>query len=255
MRETHIQNHCMKNFLLIVLSLCLTSCFTLSRDGWTPKQYYEDARELIDSGSTLIAIDVLNEMQTKFPYGIYTEYAWLEKSHAYLDAGKSALAQIEINEFLRNYPNHEHADYAYFMLAISEQAKFRQFIHLYVNDPAKTHSAPIKKTIEYYRQLISLFPKSQYTPIAQKSVIALTNLLAKQELFIAKNYQTLSAWVAMISRAQYILRNYPTSVYTDEALLLMQEGYQQLGLHRIAKEIGEYYQANKERFAKNNEKI
>ena len=245
----------MQNILIAILSLSLLSCATLSRDDWTPKQYYEDARDLMDSGSYTIAIDVLNEMQTKFPYGIYTEYAWLEKAKAQLDSGKSTFAQVEINEFLRNYPHHPHADYAFFMLAFSEESKIKGFINLYINDPAKTHSEPMTKAIQYYQQLIQRFPNSKYVPYSRKAIVALTNLLAKREILIAQNYQKLAAWVALIKRAETVLKEYPKSVYTDEALLLMSEGYKQLGLHQIARDIDSYYNKNKNNFIKNTEEL
>lgn len=245
----------MKNIIILTLPFFLLSCVTLSREDWTQKQYYEDARELVESGSYNIAIDVLNEMQTKFPYGIYTGYAWLEKASAYLESGDSALAQIEINEFLRNYPHHQHVDYAFFMLAVSEEAKIRGFIHLYINDPARTQSDPINKALGYYQQLIKKFPNSQYVAHARKAVISLTNLLARREIFIAQSYQKLSAWVAMISRAEYVLKNYPRTVYTDEALLLMEDGYAKLGLLRIATEIRKYYQHNKGKFRDNEKEL
>jgi outer membrane protein assembly factor BamD len=235
----------MKNIIILGLSLLLLSCATLNRDGWQAKQYYDEGRELINSGSYTIGIETLNEMQTKFSYGIYTEYAWLEKSYAYLQSDSPSLAQIEINEFLRNYPHHSQAGYAFFMLAFSEEAKFRDLLHRYANDPAKSHADSIKQALLYYQQFVRRFPQNKHAPYARKAIVELTNLLAKHEIFIAQSYKKLFAWVAMIKRAEYVLKQYPKSNYTDDALLLIRDGYKQLGLPKIAKEVEVHYQKKK----------
>jgi outer membrane protein assembly factor BamD len=61
----------------------------------------------------------------------------------------------------------------------------------------------------------------------------LINILAKHELHIARFYHRRGAYLASINRAQNVLRLYPTSPATHDALAVMVLSYDALGLTQL----------------------
>ena len=64
-------------------------------------------------------------------------------------------------------------------------------------------------------------------------MIYLTNQLATHELHVARYYMKRRAYLAVVKRAQYVLEYYPNTPSVEEALALMVEAYDALGLQTL----------------------
>jgi outer membrane protein assembly factor BamD len=80
---------------------------------------------------------------------------------------------------------------------------------------------------------VQRFPDSKYTPDAIARMNWLVNALASHEVFVARYYMKRSAFVAAANRAQYVLENYPGAPATEEALYIMGQAYERMGLTEL----------------------
>ena len=87
-----------------------------------------------------------------------------------------------------------------------------------------------RESFEAFRELITRFPDSKYTPDAVLRMKYLVNALAQLEVHVARYYMKRGAYLAAVNRAQFALKNYPEAPATEEALFIMVKGYDQMGM-------------------------
>ncbi|WP_117072900.1 outer membrane protein assembly factor BamD, partial [Klebsiella pneumoniae] len=73
-------------------------------------------------------------------------------------------------------------------------------------------------------------PTSIYATDSAKRLVFLKDRLAAFELAVAKFYTKRGAYVAVINRVELMLRDYPDTLATRQALPLMENAYNELGL-------------------------
>ena len=78
--------------------------------------------------------------------------------------------------------------------------------------------------------------------------------LARHELEIAKFYAKRKAWVAVSNRVTDMLRLYPDTYATLEALPLMQEAYHEMGLTQLEQKAAALVKANEGKIIKEADK-
>ncbi|MDO9053888.1 MAG: outer membrane protein assembly factor BamD, partial [Gallionella sp.] len=84
-----------------------------------------------------------------------------------------------------------------------------------------------------FKALVTRFPNSKYTSDARVRMQYLANSLAKHELNIARYYQRRGAHIAALNRAQDILTLYPNSPSTRDALAIMVQAYDAMGMTEL----------------------
>jgi outer membrane protein assembly factor BamD len=84
-----------------------------------------------------------------------------------------------------------------------------------------------------FKDLVQRFPDSKYAPDAIARMNWLVNALASHEVFVARYYMRRSAFVAAANRAQYVLENYPGTPATEEALFIMGQAYDRMGMKEL----------------------
>jgi outer membrane protein assembly factor BamD len=87
-----------------------------------------------------------------------------------------------------------------------------------------------RESFDAFRELVTRFPDSKYTPDAILRMKYLVNALASLELHVARYYMKRGAYLAAANRAQYAVLNYPEAPATEEALFIMVKAYDSLGL-------------------------
>ena len=86
------------------------------------------------------------------------------------------------------------------------------------------------ESFDSFKELVTRFPNSKYTPDAILRMKYLVNALASLELHVARYYMKRGAYLAAANRAQYAVKNYPNAPATEEALFIMVKAYDALGL-------------------------
>ena len=224
--------------------LFLSGCSTLDLNALSAQELYERGYGSLEVGLYEEAIEEFDFLQAKYPFGLYTEYAWLAKSYAWHQLRQPRTAELELNQFYNSYPNHQRTDYVLFMLALLKESKGLTFSNEFVNDPARKDVSEYKQAIQRYQKLLDRFPESPYSATASKRIKILMARLARHEWYVVLEYQKRQAWVAVISRSQGILEQYPKTIYARHAVFSARDAYKQLSLDGLASEMQEMIEYN-----------
>ncbi len=222
----------------LVLSMLVTSCSMLGGaiqpvTEWPAEKMYKEAKSALKAGDYQTAIEFFENLQTRYPFGKYAQQALLFIAYAYyrFDEPESAIATAD--RFIKLHPRHPRVDYAYYLKGLTNfQPSIGPLDDLFNQDVAERDTAPLQKSFKDFSELIRRYPQSQYAHDARKRMIFLRNSLARNELKVARFYFKRRAYVASATRAEYIVKNYQGSPSTEEALLLLMESYEKLGLKK-----------------------
>jgi outer membrane protein assembly factor BamD len=94
----------------------------------------------------------------------------------------------------------------------------------------------LKVSFDALKELITLYPNSKYYDDAVNRMTYLMNKIAEHEIFVARYYMKIKAYVAAINRSQYVLNNYPQTVHQEEALVILISGYENMGITDLQKD-------------------
>jgi outer membrane protein assembly factor BamD len=226
-------------FLSIVsLIALLGACASFSEDqtsGWSAEQLYEDAREALDNGEYERAIEGYTKLESRYPYGRYAQQAQLETIYAHYKAGESSSAVAAADRFIKFHPRHASVDYAYYLRGLATYDQNKNFFSRYFKqDPAERDPAGVRESFNYFKELVTRFPNSRYTPDALKRMTVLRNTLAKHEIQAAAYYLKRGTYLAAVNRAKYVLENYQQSTAIPDALVIMVKAYRKMELNDLA---------------------
>ncbi len=225
--------------ILSIFSLLLLSgCSTMSEDeteGWTAEKFYQTAKEAIDNGDYLGAINYFTSLEARYPYGRYAQQAQLETIYAYYKSDEPASAVAAADRFIKLHPRHPNVDYAYYLrgLATFDQG-LSALTKMIPSDKAQRDPASLRESFNYFRELVTRYPESRYVPDAVKHMTELRNTLARHELVVADYYMRRGSYLAAVNRAKYVLENYQRSTATPDALVLMVKAYRLMGIDDLA---------------------
>lgn len=227
----------MKVVLLVVLvfTLALTGCSSSpdrERDlRGSPEQMYQQSQNYINSGNFTMAVQTLRNIETRYPFGAHINQIQLDLMYVYYQVGDQDRALTAIDRFLRLNPNHADLDYVRYMRGLVhlqlEQNTFQELIGISRHDRDKTYS---EQAFEDFRQLLEHFPDSAYATDARARMIGIQSRLAQYELEVAHYYMRREAYMAAITRAQYVLENFSQVPEIEDALALMVSAYDALDL-------------------------
>ena len=85
-----------------------------------------------------------------------------------------------------------------------------------------------------FKAIAEQFPDSRYAADATARMVELRDTLARHELAVAQYYLARRVWVAAANRAEYVVRNFPSSSSTGPALAIMVRAYRAMGLADLA---------------------
>jgi outer membrane protein assembly factor BamD len=231
----------MRYITTILLSLALlTGC---SKDEVeddleaTELAYYTSAQDSLRAGNYVGAIQKLQLLESRFPFGRYAEQAQLEIVFAYYKSVQPEAARSAADRFIRLHPAHPNVDYAYYLKGMVSYEQDKNFLSSIIPmDPSTRDPGAARESFQDFSQLISRFPNSEYAPDAQKKMKYLRNLLATAEIHVASYYIKRSAYVAAANRGRYVFENFQGSVAVPDALAIMVEAYQLLEMNDLAEQ-------------------
>jgi len=229
----------MRHSLAVILLLTLTACSLLDPlpDGSEPtallsaEQLYDQAKAELDDGNYGTAITLYEKLQSRYPYGRYAQQALMELAYANYRQGEAETAISAADRFIKQYPNHPHIDYAYYVKGL---ANFGGEVSLLKSlggqDPTERDPKAAQEAFAAFRDLVTRFPDSKYAPDSRVRMQYLVNALARYELHVARYYLRRGAHIAAVNRAQGVLTLYPNSPSTRDALEVMVQGYDAMGM-------------------------
>jgi outer membrane protein assembly factor BamD len=224
--------------LAVVLPLLLVGCgslnFGTSEDEtvtWSAQRLYSEAKEAMNDGDYARAIRYFERLEARYPFGRYAQQAQLEIAYAYYRENDPAQAIAACDRFIKLHPNHPNVDYAYYLKGIvnfyEDQNLLAQFAD---QDPTERDPRSARDSFTAFKDLATRFPESKYTPDALARLNFLVNALASHEVHVARYYMRRGAYLAAANRAQFAVKTYPEAPAVEEALYIMVQAYERMGM-------------------------
>jgi len=224
----------------VLLALTLAGCSWLptGKDetaGWSAEQLYREAHDALISGNYTRAVKLFESLEARYPYGRYAQQAILEGAFANWRAGEPAAAVAGADRFIRTYPNHPNVDYAFYLRAL---VHFREdqgvFGYVYELDLSERDPKEMRASFSAFKELTTRFPESQYYEDSILRMKYLNNALGLYEVKVARYYFNRGAFIAASNRAQLALVNNPQTPSNAEALDVLAQSYERMGLTQLA---------------------
>ena len=201
---------------------------------WSAARLYKEAKDELTSGGYEQAIKYYETLESRYPYGAYSQQGQLESAYAYYKQGEAASAVAAIDRFLKLHPNHPSVDYAYYLKGL---VYFNEDVGLFGKisgqDTTERDPKAARDSFDAFKELAQRFPDSKYTPDALARMKYLVNALASSEVHVARWYMRRGAYIAAANRAQFALLNYPEAPAIEEALFVMVKAYDALGMNDL----------------------
>lgn len=199
------------------------------------KQLYEEALEAMEADSYLVAVEKFQLLEARYPFGQYSEQVQLELIYAYFKSYEPESASAAADRFIRLHPNHDNIDYAYYMKGLTAFERDNSLMTRFLPvDETQRDPGAARDSFESFATLVDRYPESEYAPDAQKRMQYLKNRLAAHEIHVAAYYMKRQAWLAAANRGRYVVENYQETPAVPDALAVMAEAYNEVGLTELA---------------------
>ncbi|XQW86016.1 outer membrane protein assembly factor BamD [Thalassotalea piscium] len=223
--------------LFIVILLIIAGCSSSSDNDVnkvpdkSAQALFTDARSALDNGLYQKAIQLLSAIDSRFPYGPISHQVQLDLIYAYYKSGDAAQGIALTDRFLRLNPAHVNIDYVYYMRAlINLSTEGNIFQDLAGIDRSDRDPSASREAFNDFKTIVTKYPQSKYAADARKRMIAIKSRLAEYELSVARFHLEREAYASAANRGRYIVEVYAQTSQVEEALEIMIESYDKMGL-------------------------
>lgn len=222
----------LKVVVLLVIAVGVCGCAsTPEAPQLSERQFYKDAQVAIGNENFLLAIERLQGLESRYPFGRYATQAKLDLVYCHYRVLDYEAAAAVADRFIKTNPDHPQLDYAYYMKGLSSYSVDRGLLERFIpSDFTERDMGPARESFEDFNRLINRFPNSTYVADARSRMIYLRNLLAAYETRVAEYYLRRGAFVAAAARGRYVIENFDTTPAIPDALVILAEAYNQLDM-------------------------
>ncbi|ASM78514.1 competence protein ComL [Vitreoscilla filiformis] len=219
--------------LAVCLLALLSACGSLPDDDLkgTAEELYADAKEQMASGNWAAAIRPLERIESRAGGSLLAQQAQLDMAYAQWKNGEKARALTILDRFVKFHPSSVGLDYALYLRGvINFNDDTGLFSKLSGQTMAERDQQASREAYQSFKQLVDQFPESKYAPDARLRMDYIVNMLADYEVNVARYYLRRGAHQAAINRATECLTIYPQTPANEEALFIMVQAYDELGM-------------------------
>ena len=232
----------------LYVALTLTGCNTTPIDqtaGWSPNRLYSEATDERNAGAYEKAIALYEKLEGRAAGTPLAQQAQLDKAYAQYKAGEKEQAHATLDRFIRLHPTSPAIDYALYLKGlVNFNDNLGMFAWLSRQDLSERDQKAAKDSYESFHELTSRFPASRYAPDARQRMTYIVNSLAQYEVHVARYYYNRGAYVAAIARAQAALADYQGVPASQEALDILVNSYDKLGMNDLRDDAKRVREAN-----------
>jgi outer membrane protein assembly factor BamD len=219
------------------LAALLAGCNTTPKDetaGWTADKLYAEAKDEASGGNFDKAGKYFEKLEGRGAGTMLSQQAEIELAYSQYRTGEKATALATIEKFIKLHPTSPALDYAMYLRGLinfnDDLGMFGSFArqNLAERDQQASHDA-----FQSFKQLVEQFPDSKYTPDARLRMNYIVNSLAVYEVHVARYYYTRGAYVAAANRAQQTVKEFQSTPLAEDALVIMVQSYDKLGLNEL----------------------
>lgn len=208
-------------------------------------ELYAEAQVALKAGDYREAIKQLEALDTRYPFGEYSQQTQIDLIYAYYKSGEYPLAQAAIERFERLNPTHPKLDYVLYLKGLTNMAlddnTLQRWLWVDRSDRDPKHA---KAAFADFNRLVYEFPESEFAADSYKRMVALKERVARHQLSVVEYYHKRGAYVAVVNRVEQMLKDYPDTESTRKALALLENAYRQLNLNEQADKAAALRDAN-----------
>ncbi len=240
----------MKALLLpLFLMFALAGCSSTEEIERVPDksatELYNDAQESIASNNMVNAIQVLESIASRYPFGPHAQQVQFDLIYCYYKTEDTAQGVATIDRFIRLNPTHPDLDYVLYMRGLMNLQAHDETFHRWLGvDRSDRDPSELEAAFSDLQRLLKDYPTSTYAADARQRLIAIKQSLAKYELAVASYYMERRAYVAAANRSQHILKYFGDTPQAREAMEIMQAAYGELKLDHLGAEAAKVLDAN-----------
>ena len=237
-----------KVFILIILFLSFISCSKVEDQNSLIKEKsldlqvleaYNEGKKSLESGDALFAAKKFNEAEILYPQSEIAPQAALMAAYSYYSQNYYGDAEAELERFFKVYSNHKDISYAKYLLAL---CYYEQIVD------EKKDLESIENSKRIFINIIEEYPNTDFALDAEFKLNLINDILAAKEMYVGRYYVDRKKWIAAINRFKFVIDNYDTTIYVEEALHRLVEIYYIIGLENEAKKyavlLGYNYQSS-----------
>lgn len=241
----------------LIAATLLAGCASKPEDrtaGWSPNRIYSEANDEMKANSYDKAIPLYETLEGRAAGTPLAQQAQLDKAYAQYKNDQKPEAIATLDRFMRLHPTSPAMDYALYLKGVVNfNDNLGMFSFLTRQDLSERDQKAAKEAFQSFDELVKRFPDSRYTPDARERMRYIVNSLAQYDVHVARFYYSRGAYVAAIDRAQDAIKNYRDAPALQEALYILVESYDKLGMKQLrddAKRVLEKNYPNSEYLAK-----
>lgn len=237
---------------IIVTFIAIVACSSDNLDpvreetkGWNVEKLYNEASTELGKHNWNKAIKLYEVLEATYPYGKYAQQGMLDLAYAYYNSDTPELAVPEIDLFIRTYPTNDNIDYALYLKGYINYYNDNGLLARFSKqDLSERDPKGLKDAYFAFAEIVNRYPDSKYVPDAKDKMNKLVNALARGELFRARHYMQIKAYIAAVNRTQQLIKNYPNTIYVEEALAMQSVAYRELGQLQLSNQAQQILQLN-----------
>lgn len=236
-----------RSLVISLTALVLAACGSSSKneDKGSAEKLYAEAREDMAAGTYDRAIKTLERVEGRAAGTLLAQQASLELAFAYWKTGERAQALSALDRFIKLHPSSPALDYALYLKGLVNFNDNKGVLSaISRQDLAERDQQASRDAYQSFKQLVEQFPDSRYSVDARLRMDYIVNTLAQNELHVARYYFRRGAYVAAANRAQQAVRDYQQAPSTEEALLILAQSYDRLGLTELRDDADRVLQKN-----------
>ena len=222
---------------LLMIALSLVGCNTTPKDDtaqWSADRLYSEAKEESSAGNYDRAAKLYERLEGRAAGSIIAQQAQLERAYLMYKTGEKAQALSIIERFVKIHPTSPALDYALYLQGLVNFNDNLGILGSFASqDLSERDQQASRDSYQSFKQLIEQFPQSTYADDARIRMTYIVNSLAAYEVHVASYYFRRGAYVAAANRAQQTVQEFQQSPSTEEALFIMVQSYERLGLMEL----------------------
>jgi outer membrane protein assembly factor BamD len=240
----------MRSLLAALLLLTLVACGGLNSSedetlGWSAQKLYGEAKDAMGSKDWPKAIKYLEKLEARYPYGRFAQQAQLEVAYCYWKESERASAIAAADRFIKLYPNHANVDYAWYLKGL---INFNETLGVlwWLTTPDLSDRDPrsSRDAFNAFKEVVTRFPESKYAEDSAARMRYLINTLAQYEVHVARYYMRRGAYLAAANRAQYAIKTYQTAPALEDAVFVLAQAYDAMGMVALRDDTSRVMRAN-----------
>ena len=217
-------------------ALGLAACDSNPKDDsakWTPERLYTEAKEEASAGATRRRSGCTSGSRAAPPAPSSPQQRSSSAPTAVED-GRAGAGPGDDRTLSQLHPTSPAYDYALYLQGLINFNDSLGFLgSLTSQDLSERDQQASRDSYQSFRQLIERFPQSSYADDARLRMNYIVNSLAAYEVHVARYYFRRGAYVAAANRAQQAVQGFQQSPAVEEALYIMAQSYDRLGLTQL----------------------